>query len=151
MWSKVGGNMFMGEYQHSLDEKNRLIIPSKFREMLTEEFIITKGIENCLYIYPMKEWNKLVGKLNELSFTKKDVRTFMRSFFSGANNVSLDKQGRVPLSKNHILHANITKECVIIGVCERIEIWSKESWEEFLSINQDKLEEISENLFEREN
>ena len=142
--------MFMGEYYHTLDEKMRLTIPSKLRDLLHGEFIITRGLEKCLYIYTQEEWNKLVAKLETLPFTKKDARIFIRSFFSAASKVSLDKSGRIALAKNHLTYANLEKNCVIIGANNRLEVWSEELWNEFLTTNGDKLEEIAETLFESE-
>ena len=139
--------MFMGQYQHSLDEKNRLIIPAKFRNELGSNFIITRGLENCLYVYDQKNWNLIVDKLNALPFTKKDARIFIRSFFSTATECELDKQGRVNIASRLITHAKLNKECVIIGANDRLEIWDKQAWEEFLNTNAQKLEDIAENLF----
>ena len=87
--------MFMGEHRHSIDDKNRLVIPSSYRDSLGSSFIITRGLEKCLYIYTESEWQKIVDKLASLPFTKKDARTFIRSFFSAAANCTLDKQGRL--------------------------------------------------------
>ena len=140
--------MFIGEYHHNLDDKNRIVIPTKYREILGNEFIITRGIEKCLYVYSLKEWNKLVSKLETLPFTKKDARTFTRSFFSGATDCSFDKPGRALISDYLKEYANLEKECVIIGVNNRLEIWSKDSFEAFMKENSSKLEDIAEHLFE---
>ena len=140
--------MLMGEFHHNLDEKQRLVIPNKYREELGSEFVITRGIEHCLYVYPMKKWDLLVEKLNTLSFTKKDARTFTRSFFAGANICSFDKQGRIVLSDVHRNFAHIEKACVVIGVNDRLEIWSEEDYSKFMLDNSETLEAISENLFE---
>ncbi len=139
--------MFMGEYHHNIDEKGRLIIPAKFRETLGNKFIITRGIEKCLYIYSQEDWDKIVKKLNTLPFTKKDARIFIRSFFSGAALIEVDRQGRINIASPLVGHAGLTKECVIIGANDRIEIWDKASWDEFLNVNAEKLEDIAENLF----
>ena len=114
--------MFMGEYHHNIDEKGRLIIPSKFRYELGEKFVITRGIEECLFVYSMEEWNKIIDKLKELPFTSKDARTFMRMFLSGATECELDKNGRVNIVNTLSSYAGITKECVILGVNDRLEI-----------------------------
>ena len=137
----------MGEYHHSIDDKGRLIIPAKFREMLGDNFIITRGIEKCLYIYPNEAWQKIVDKLNTLPFTKKDARTFIRSFFSGATQCEVDRQGRINITSPLIGHADLTKECVIIGANDRIEVWDQEAWTNFLKENSEQLDEIAENLF----
>ena len=140
--------MFMGEYHHNIDDKGRLIIPAKFREELGTRFIVTRGLEKCLYVYSIHEWENIVAKLKTLPFTKKDVRTFMRSFFSGATECELDRSGRVNITSPLVSYADITKECVVIGANDRIEIWSQEGWDNFFVENQDKIEDIAENLFD---
>ena len=139
--------MFMGEYHHSLDEKGRIIIPSKFREELGESFVLTRGLENCLFVYPLVEWNKIVERLKKLPFTKKDARNFTRFFLSGATIVELDKQGRINITSPLLNYAILEKECVIVGVNDRIEIWSKDKWENFFDENSENLSDIAENLF----
>ena len=139
--------MFIGEYHHSIDEKGRLIIPAKFRNELGNKFIITRGIEKCLFVYSMDNWNKICDKLNLLPFTKKDARFFNRFFMSGATDVELDKQGRTNISSVLISYANITKECVIIGAGDRLEIWSYDNWNAFFNSNSDCMSDIAENLF----
>lgn len=123
--------MFIGEYQHGLDAKNRIIIPAKFREKLGMNFVITKGLDGCLYAYPTSEWSKLEEKLKSLPLTNKDARAFTRFFFSGASEIELDKQGRGLIPQNLIEYASIKKEIVSIGVLSRVEIWSKEKWQEY--------------------
>ena len=139
--------MFMGEYCHNLDEKSRIVIPSNFRDELKDNFIIAKGLEKCLYIFSTNEWNKVVSKLESLPFTKKDVRIFKRAFFSGAANVELDKSGRIVISSNLKDYARIKRECVIIGAGDRIEIWDKDEWNNFMKTYEDKVSDIAENLF----
>jgi MraZ protein len=140
--------MFMGEYHHNIDDKGRIIIPSKFRYELGEKFIITRGLEKCLFIYSLNEWNNIVSKLKTLPFTKKDARDFIRFFLSGATECEFDKQGRINITSPLVSYADIIRECVIIGVNDRLELWSKESWEKFLNENENKLSDISEHLFE---
>lgn len=123
--------MFIGEYQHALDAKNRMIIPSKLRDNLGNKFVITKGLDGCLYIYPLKEWEVLEEKLKNLPLTNKDARAFVRFFFSGACEIELDKQGRGLIPQNLKEYAKIEKEIISIGVLTRIEIWSKEKWQEY--------------------
>lgn len=142
--------MFLGEYYHTLDEKNRITIPSKLRDLLHGEFVITRGLEKCLYIYTKEEWEKLVAKLDTLPFTKKDARIVVRSLFSAASKVTLDRAGRIALTKTHLDYAKLEKNCVLIGANNRLEIWSEELWQDFLTTNEDKLEEIAETLFESE-
>lgn len=139
--------MFMGEYHHTIDEKGRIVLPSKFREALDDKFIIARGLEKCLYVYSMKDWNQLVEKLNILPFTKKDARTFIRSFFSGATECEFDRQGRTCITSPLVTYADLKKECVIIGANDRIEIWDKDSWNAFLKDNEENLSNIAENLF----
>ncbi|MBQ8901557.1 MAG: division/cell wall cluster transcriptional repressor MraZ [Bacilli bacterium] len=139
--------MFMGEYHHNIDEKGRIVIPGKFREDNTK-LIVTRGLEKCLYLYTESEWNKIVEKLNKLPFTKKDARTFMRSFFAGATACDFDRSGRINITSPLVSYAGLTKECVIIGVNDRIEIWDETLYNAFLDDNASKLEEIAENLFE---
>lgn len=148
LWKKVGDKMLLGEYHHNIDDKGRLVIPTKYREELGDEFIITRGIERCLYVYSKVEWEKLVGKLNTLPFTKKDARTFMRSFFSGATVCEFDKSGRINITSPLVSYAGLTKECVIIGVNDRLEIWSEEAFNKFMDDNSEQLEDIAEHLFE---
>ncbi|MCM8711000.1 division/cell wall cluster transcriptional repressor MraZ [Clostridium sp. SYSU_GA19001] len=139
--------MFIGEYQHALDNKNRIIIPSKFRESLGENFVLTKGLDGCLYAYPMEEWRIMEEKLKKLPLTNKDARAFVRFFFSGANEIDIDKQGRALIPQNLLEYAQIKKEIVSIGVSTRIEIWSKEKWEEYNNQNID-YEDIAEKMSE---
>ena len=139
--------MFMGEYHHSIDEKGRLIIPSKFRTELGESFVITRGLENCLFVYSLVEWNKITDKLKKLPFTKQNARNFNRFLLSGATITELDKQGRIVIPSTLVDFADIDKDCVIIGVNDRLEIWSKTKWENFFSENEDKLSDIAEDLF----
>ena len=139
--------MLMGEYHHNIDDKNRLIIPSKFREELGNEFVITRGLDGCLFVYSMDEWNKVMNKLKTLPITKKDARTFMRFMLSAASICEFDKQGRINLVNSLINYAEIKKECVIIGVNDRLEIWAVEKFNELLS-NSEELSLIAENLFD---
>ena len=145
MW---GINMFMGEYHHTIDEKGRLIIPSKFREELGENIIITRGIENCLYIYSVEVWSTITTKLENLPFTKKDARQFTRFFLSGATAADFDKQGRINISPPLISHAKLQKECVIVGVGNRLEIWAEQEWNIFFETVSLNMSDIAENLFD---
>ena len=120
--------MFMGEYSHSIDAKGRLIVPSKFREQLGNEFIVTKGLDGCLYVYSNEEWQRIEENLREKPLTSKDARMFVRFFFAGAANCEVDKQGRILLPANLREYAGIDKDVVSIGVYSRVEIWSKERY-----------------------
>ena len=144
---KWGMKMFIGEYHHTIDDKGRIIIPAKFREELGDSFIITRGIENCLFVYSLDSFKNITNKLMSLPFTKKDARNFSRFFMSGATNVELDKQGRVNVAAPLISYANLKKDCVIIGTGDRLEIWSQEDWDGFFDSNKDNMSDIAENLF----
>ena len=145
---KWGISMFMGEYHHFLDDKGRIIIPSKFREDLGEKFIITRGLENCLFVYSEDDFQRIVHKLESLPFTKKDARQFMRFFLSGASEAEFDKQGRIHITSPLISYAGLEKECIIIGSGDRLEIWSKNNWNAFFDSAKDNMSDIAENLFD---
>lgn len=138
--------MFMGEYQHNIDPKGRLFIPVKYREDLGEAFVVTKGLDNCLFVYSMTEWNKLEAKLKGLPFTKADTRAFTRLFFSGAMECGLDKQGRILLPANLREYAKLDKDAVVIGVSSRVEIWSKELWANYNEQSGEEYESLAEKL-----
>ena len=140
--------MFIGEYHHNIDEKSRLIMPSKFRYDLGETFVITRGMDSCLFVYTKETWNNITNKLSELSFTKKDVRAFQRFFLSADTICEFDKQGRINISSPLAEYASLQKECVIIGVNDRIEIWSKENFDKYLNDSIDNVIDIAEHLFE---
>jgi MraZ protein len=136
----------MGEYQHTIDEKGRLTIPAKFREGLGSSFVITRGLDQCLFVYPLEEWKQLEQKMKALPFTKADARAFTRFFFSGAAECEWDKQGRVSIPANLREHAGIQKECVVIGVSNRVEVWSKDRWEDYFAQSENSFGEIAEKL-----
>ena len=140
--------MLIGEYRHNIDDKGRIIIPAKFREEIGMKFVVTRGLDGCLFVYAMDNWNKIVSKLQTLPFTKKDARTFMRFFLSGATVCEFDKQGRINLSNSLIEYANIQKECTIIGVNDRLEIWASEKLDTIMEENTLNFSDIAENLFE---
>ena len=140
--------MLIGEYRHNIDDKGRIIIPAKFREEIGMKFVVTRGLDGCLFVYAMDSWNKIVSKLQTLPFTKKDARTFMRFFLSGATVCEFDKQGRINLSNSLIEYAGIQKECTIIGVNDRLEIWASEKLDVIMEENVPNFSDIAENLFE---
>ena len=140
--------MLIGEYRHNIDDKGRIIIPAKFREEIGMKFVVTRGLDGCLFVYSMDNWNKIVSKLQTLPFTKKDARTFMRFFLSGATVCEFDKQGRINLSNSLIKYADIQKECTIIGVNDRLEIWASEKLDTIMEENTLNFSDIAENLFE---
>lgn len=140
--------MLIGEYHHNIDEKGRLIIPSKFRDEIGSSFVVTRGLDGCLFVYSLVEWEKIVSKLKKLPFTKKDARTFTRFFLSSATVCEFDRQGRINLVNSLISYADIKKECVIIGVNDRLEIWALDKFNNLMEENFDKLDMISEHLFD---
>lgn len=120
--------MLIGEFSHGMDKKNRIIIPAKLREGLGDTFIMTKGLDSCLYIYPKSEWEIFEKKLKALPMTDKNVRAFVRFFFSGANEMEPDKMGRVLIPQSLLSYAGIEGEVVSVGMMDRVEVWSKEKW-----------------------
>lgn len=140
--------MFMGEFQHNIDDKGRVIIPAKFRDELSDLFIITRGLDKALFVYPLNEWQIIEQKLKTLPFTKADARKFTRFFFSGAVESELDKQGRVIIPNNLRNYAFLKKECVVIGVSNRIEIWDKDYWESYYKNSEESFNDIAETLID---
>jgi len=138
--------MFMGEYNHTIDAKGRLIVPSKFREQLGNEFVITKGLDGCLFVYSNEEWENVQQSFREKSVASKDARKFMRFFFAGAATCEVDKQGRILIPNNLREYAGIEKDVVSVGVLSRVEIWSKDKWLE--NSDYDDMDEIAENMAE---
>lgn len=140
--------MFMGEFQHNIDQKGRIIVPARFREDLGEAFVLTRGLDQCLFGYPYEEWKAMEDKMKGLPLTKKDARAFTRFFFSGASECEIDKQGRINIPQNLLQYARLEKECVVVGVSSRIEIWSKPVWEEYFAASEDSFSEIAENMID---
>ncbi|BBB93270.1 MAG TPA: division/cell wall cluster transcriptional repressor MraZ [Methylomusa anaerophila] len=138
--------MFMGEYQHTIDNKGRLILPAKFRDELGEVFIATKGLDNCLFVYTKNEWAILEEKLKKLPLAKPEARAFVRFFFSGAAELECDKQGRVLLPNNLREYATLEKDVVVIGVSNRIEIWDETVWDKYNEEVSPTVAQIAENL-----
>lgn len=139
--------MFIGEYQNSIDAKGRIIVPSKFRDELGYKFILTKGLDDCLFLYSMEEWKKFEDKLTNLPVASKEARAFVRYFFSGAAECEIDKQGRLTIPQHLREHAKIDKELVTIGVMSRVEIWSKQEWSTYGDRNLG-YDEIAEKMAE---
>ena len=140
--------MLIGEYEHNLDEKGRLIMPSKLRDDMGEKFIITAGLDGCLFGFSMSEWQKFEDKLKSLPITNKNARNFTRFFLAGATECEIDKQGRFLISAKLRMVASLEKETVIIGTGTRIEIWNKAKWEEQTSYDNISIEEIEQNMQE---
>jgi MraZ protein len=144
--------MFYGEYRHSLDHKNRVLIPSKFREAVKEvyieRFFITRGLEKCIFVFTEPDWNVIEQKLKSLPLTQSTSRNFSRMFFSGAFEVVSDKQGRIIIPQPLLSYSGIKKDVVLVGILNRIEIWDQSSWDHFVGESTKSYEEISEKLFE---
>lgn len=138
--------MFMGEYNHTIDPKGRVIVPAKFRESLGDEFVVTKGLDGCLFVYDNEEWHVFEEKLKGLPITNKDARSFVRFFLAGATTVEVDKQGRILLPNVLREFAGLDKDAVLIGVASRVEIWSKERWDGEASY--DDMELVAEHMAE---
>ena len=138
--------MFLGEYQHSIDEKGRVIMPARFRDQLGPNFIITRGLDGCLFVYPAAEWEKLSQEVQTLPLAKKDARAFSRMLFSGAAEGECDKQGRVSLPANLREYAGIERDVVSIGVSSRIEIWAAQIWARVNADAAQRYEELAEKL-----
>ncbi len=140
--------MFMGEYSHSIDAKGRLIMPAKIREQLGETFVITKGLDGCLFVYTNDEWANIEKKFREVPLTTKDARMFTRFFFAGAAQLEIDKQGRVLIPTNLREFAGIEKEVELVGVLDRVEIWDKARWEGSNTFSDDDMDAIAEHMAE---
>lgn len=140
--------MFMGEFEHTIDTKGRIIVPAKFREGLGEKFVVTRGLDRCLFAYPLEEWGILEEKLKKLPLTKKDARAFTRFFFSGAIECVVDRQGRINIPQPLRKYAKLNKDCTVIGVSNRIEFWSTEIWEDYFNESEESFVEIAENLMD---
>lgn len=138
--------MFMGEYNHTIDTKGRIIVPAKFREVLGDAFVVTKGLDNCLFVYPDNEWNKFEEKLQTLPLTNKNARQFTRFFLAGAARLEVDKQGRILLPPVLREFAGLEKDVVLVGVASRIEIWSKERWSDSICTYDNDMDEVAENM-----
>ncbi len=137
--------MFTGEYNHSIDAKGRVIVPAKFRELLGDEFVVTKGLDGCLFAYPTSEWEGIEEKFRTLP-SNAQTRRFMRFFFAGAASCEVDKQGRILIPTNLREHAGLQKDIVSAGVLNRVEIWDRERW--LGSSNYDDMDEVAEHMAE---
>lgn len=136
--------MLMGEYNHSLDAKGRFIVPAKLREQLGERFVVSKGLDGCLFAFPPEEWAKLEAKIQDLPLTNMRARKFARHILAGASEMELDKQGRVLLPLNLREAAKLEKDIVLCGVGSRMEIWDKDTWQSYSLY--DDMEEVAENM-----
>lgn len=138
--------LFIGEYEHSVDAKGRVIMPAKLREDIGEKFIVTKGLDGCLFAYSKDEWSNFEEKLKTLPLTNKNARDFVRFFLSGAVECEIDKQGRFLIPNNLRIYASLEKEINIIGVGTRIEIWNRNEWKQYSSDENISADEIAENM-----
>lgn len=137
--------MFMGEYNHTIDAKGRVIVPAKFRETLGDEFVVTLGLDGCLFVYPDEEWKNFVSELKNLPGSK-EARQLQRYFMAGAASCEVDKQGRILIPSKLREQAGLEKEVVFVGVLSKIEIWSKKRWE--ANNTYDNMDEIAEHMSE---
>lgn len=138
--------MFIGEYHHNIDDKGRLTLPVRVRPELESDFILTRGLDGCLFIYPKREWENIISKYRELPNTR-DARNYMRFMLSGATICNLDKQGRINIPAPLIEYSSLSKDCVIIGVNERLEVWDKDKWDQFMQANEDSFTDLADKLF----
>ena len=138
--------MFMGEYNHSIDAKGRMIVPAKFREQLGNEFVVTKGLDGCLFVYSNEEWHRIEENLREKPLTSKDARKFLRFFFAGAANCEVDKQGRFLLPAVLREYAGLDKEVILAGASKKIEIWNKDRYLADQKEYEDNIDEIAANM-----
>jgi len=140
-------NGFLGEYEHALDDKSRLIMPSKFRVGIGDPFILTRGLDGCLFAYPLATWESIAGQLDALPFTSAAPRGFSRLFFSGAVECSLDRQGRFLVPSGLRRYAGLERDAVVIGVSNRLEIWSQQRWQDFCAQAEPEYQALAESLF----
>jgi len=140
--------MFIGEYQHNLDAKGRIIVPSKFRDELNTTFILARGLDGCLTIHSEKQWEKMFEEIDKLPSTKKAARQYVRMLTSTASECTLDAHGRIQIPSFLAKPVNIEKECVIIGANDHVEIWDKATWENYYNDASNNFEEVAENLSE---
>ncbi|RIV28262.1 transcriptional regulator MraZ [Alicyclobacillaceae bacterium I2511] len=142
--------MFMGEFQHTLDEKGRMIMPVKFRDGLGGSFIMTRGLDHCVFVYSRGEWDSLAAKLKALPMTRADARSFVRFFFSGAAECELDKQGRVLVPTTLREYGQLQRDVIVLGVSNRIEIWDEKEWQQYASGAANSFAAIAEKLVDLE-
>lgn len=140
--------MFIGEYSHSIDTKRRLSIPAKFRKTLGNQAVLTRGLDNCLYLYPMKEWKKMAEKLSQLPISRSDSRAFSRLMLAGAMDVELDRLGRIVVPDYLKEYAGLEKKAVVAGLYNRIEVWAEDKWENYKTQTSKKVEDIAEKMNE---
>lgn len=138
--------MFIGEYKHNLDVKGRIIIPAKFRENFGSSMIVTRGLDGCLTLYSLEQWQTILAQLKKLPTTKRESRMYMHMITAKAAEVSLDNQGRILLPQSLVEAATLEKECVVIGVVDHVEIWDQNLWQSYYDKASDSFEDIAESL-----
>ena len=138
--------MLVGEYRHNVDTKGRISVPSKFRDDLGQSFVVTKGLDNCLFAYSKEEWKNLENKLNTLPLTNQEARAFKRFFFSGAAECEVDKQGRVNIPQSLRDYAKLQKDVVIVGLSNRAEIWNNNQWDKYNGQNSDDITKLESQM-----
>ena len=145
-WQRGEAALFMGEYRHSLDDKGRLFIPVRMRELLGDHFVITKGLDRCLFLYSGQEWAGVQERMAQLPLSSGEARAFARFFFAGASECEPDRQGRILVPQVLRQYAGLERETVIVGVATRVEIWPALAWEQYVEQAQSSPEELAENL-----
>ena len=140
--------MFIGEYEHSLDEKKRISLPKSFRKDLGKKVVMTRGLDNCLFVYPQKAWEKVAGKLQELSFAQADTRGFNRFILSGAAEVEIDSAGRILIPDHQKEFAGLRKNVIFAGVSDRVEVWDKDRWNTYKAKIEKQADALAEKLGE---
>ena len=140
--------MFIGEYEHTLDDKSRVSLPRQFRTGLGRKVVMTRGLDNCLFVYSRSSWEKVAAKLQELSFAQADTRGFNRFILSGAAEVEVDSAGRVLIPEHQRTFAGLTKNCVFAGVSDRVEVWDAKRWNEYKAAIEKKADALAEKLGE---
>jgi MraZ protein len=138
--------MFMGEHQHSIDDKGRITMPAKFREGLGERFLVTKGLDGCLFVFPRSEWLNFEEKLKSMPISRPQAREFVRFFYAGAAECEIDKQGRILLPASLKNHARLEKDAIVVGVMNRVEIWSLAMWNSYSSKAEENYNEAAQAL-----
>ena len=138
--------MFFGEVKHTIDTKGRLVLPAKFRDGIRDGYVMTKGLDQCIFLFPLDEWKRMEEKLKSLPLTHKDARAFVRYFFSGACDGELDKQGRIRIPQNLMDYAELSTKSVVIGVGTRMEIWSESLWDDYNDDESLSYDQIAQQL-----
>jgi len=141
-------SMFLGEYNYTIDEKKRLAIPAKFRQILGKKAVITRGLDNCLFLYPVREWTKLAKKLSQLPLSQADARGFVRIMLAGAMEVNLDRLGRILIPDYLKKYASLKKRAVVAGLYNRVEIWDEKNWQNYKQKTEKEAGDIAERLKE---